>query len=190
MWIKRFQSICTTIGQKRKWLFRSFESQILACSTLDGWKTLKLHHLQQIMLVLFEIYIRKLIIRIDSWFWSFNEGMNGITNAHIFAWRAYAIQNMCVSVFPFIGPYSDWRLKLELDSYSNKYAWSIARGMLNWAMLKFQIGIQACFTTVTYWSRFSNLKYRWKECHTDIILSKRKKYCYFAPSLYYGSSSG
>ena len=31
----------------------------------------------------------------------------------------------------------------------------------------------SCFTTVTYWSRFSNLKYRWKEYNTDIILSKR-----------------
>ena len=40
-------------------------------------------------------------------------------------------------------------------------------------MLKFQIGIQACFTAVTYWSRFSSLKYRWKECYTDIILSKK-----------------
>ena len=35
------------------------------------------------MLVLFEIYLRKLIIRIESWFWSFNEDMNGITDAHI-----------------------------------------------------------------------------------------------------------
>ena len=40
-------------------------------------------------------------------------------------------------------------------------------------MLKFQIGIQACFTAVTYWSRFSSLRYRWKECHTEIILSKK-----------------
>ena len=40
-------------------------------------------------------------------------------------------------------------------------------------MLKFQIGIQACFTAVTYWSRFSSLKYKWKECHIDIILSKK-----------------
>ena len=51
-------------------------------------------------------------------------------------------------------------------------------------MLKFQIGIQiqACFTTVTYmyWSWFLNLKYRQKECHTGIILSKRENYCYFA----------
>ena len=46
------------------------------------------------------------------------------------------------------GPYSNWRLKLELDSDSSKKAWSNARGMLDWIMLKFQIGIQACFTTV------------------------------------------
>ena len=32
-----------------------------------------------------------------------------------------------------------------------------------------------CFTTFIYWSRFSSLKYRWKERHTDIILSKKKK---------------
>ena len=57
------------------------------CARLDGWKTLQLHQLQQIMLVLFEIYIQKLIIRIESWFWSFNAGMNGITDAHIFVWR-------------------------------------------------------------------------------------------------------
>ena len=50
---------------------------------------LKLHQLQQIMLVLFEIYIPKLIIRIESRFWSFDEGMNGITNAHIFASRLF-----------------------------------------------------------------------------------------------------
>ena len=42
-------------------------------------------------------------------------------------------------------------------------------------MLKFQIGIQACFTTVTDWRRFSSLKYRWKQCHADLILSKKKK---------------
>ena len=30
-------------------------------------KTLKWHHLQQIMLVLFEIYVQKLIIRTESW---------------------------------------------------------------------------------------------------------------------------
>ena len=59
------------------------------CARLDGWKKLILHQLQQIMLVSFEIYIRKLIIRIEGWFWSFNEGMNGITDAHIFVWRAY-----------------------------------------------------------------------------------------------------
>ena len=37
--------------------------------------------------VLFKIYTRKLIIRIESWFWSFDEGMNGITdvpyNVHV-----------------------------------------------------------------------------------------------------------
>ena len=41
-------------------------------------------------------------------------------------------------------------------------------------MLKFQIGIQACFTTVIYWSRFSSLKYRLKECHVDLILYKKR----------------
>ena len=44
--------------------------QILARD--DGWKTLKLHKLQQIMFVLFEIYIQNLIIRTESWFWSFH----------------------------------------------------------------------------------------------------------------------
>ena len=48
------------------------------CARLDGWKTLKLHQFHQIMLVLFEICTQKLIIRIESWFWSFNGGMNGI----------------------------------------------------------------------------------------------------------------
>ena len=33
-------------------------------------------------------------------------------------------------------------------------------------MLKFQIGIQACFTTVSRSGRFSNLNYRCTECHT------------------------
>ena len=49
-------------------------------------------------------------------------------------------------------------------------------------MLKFLIGIQACFTTFTYSSRFSSLNYRWKECHTGIILLKRYNYCSFAYS--------
>ena len=44
------------------------------------------------MLTLFELYIRKLIIRTEIWFLSFNEGMNGITEAHIFVWRAYNVR--------------------------------------------------------------------------------------------------
>ena len=36
-------------------------------------------------------------------------------------------------------------------------AWTNARGILDWVMLKFHIGFQACFTTFsTYWSRFSD----------------------------------
>ena len=63
------------------------------CARLDGRKMLKLHKLQQIMLVLFEIYMRKLIIRIES--------MNGITDVHIFVWRATR-HTMCTLVIPFI----------------------------------------------------------------------------------------
>ena len=77
---------------------------------------------------------------------------------------------------------SNWRLKLELDSDSSKQAWSNAREMLDWVILKFQIGIQACFTTFTYSSRFSSPNYRWKECHTGIILLKKDNYCSFAYS--------
>ena len=40
------------------------------------------------------------------------------------------------------------------------------------------------FTNVTYWSRFSSPIYWRKECHTDIILSKSEKYCYFASYLH------
>ena len=61
-----------------------------------------------------------------------------------------------------------------------------------WLFLDFSVYL---FTTVTNWSRFSSLKYRWKECHTDLILSKienrltdkdfmpkKKNYCSFASS--------
>ena len=54
-------------------------------------------------------------------------------------------------------------------------------------MLKFQIGIQACFTTITYWSRFLSLKYRWKEFFTDMILSEYENYCSFSSSLHCNS---
>ena len=69
---------------------------------LDDWKTLKLHQLQQIMLVLFAIYIRKLIIWMESCFWSFNEGMNGITDAWSF--NKGPPYNVCVgySIYTFI----------------------------------------------------------------------------------------
>ena len=50
-------------------------------------------------------------------------------------------------------------------------------------MLKFQIDIQACFTTFTCSNRFSSLSYRWKECHTGTVLLKRDNYCSFAFSL-------
>ena len=89
------------------------------CARLDGWKTLKLHQLQQIMLVLFEIYIQKLIIRIESRFWSFNEGMNAITDAHIF---------VCASVIPFIPSLNDQNLLSVLN-------WTLQR--INNCYLKF-----------------------------------------------------
>ena len=54
------------------------------------------------MLVLFEIYMRKLIVRIETWFWSFNEGMNGITDAHIFVWRPYKNVRVGYSIHTFI----------------------------------------------------------------------------------------
>ena len=80
MYIKRFQSISTTIANG-SFVLVNFKSL-----RATGWKTLKLHQLQQIISFIwkFEIYIRKLIKRIESWFWSFTEGMNGITDAHIF----------------------------------------------------------------------------------------------------------
>ena len=31
-------------------------------------------------------FIWKLIMKIESWFWSFNEGFSGKTDAHIFVW--------------------------------------------------------------------------------------------------------
>ena len=43
-------------------------------------------------------------LRIKSWFWSFNEGMNGITDAHIFVCRH---TKMCASVIPFIPSLND-----------------------------------------------------------------------------------
>ena len=52
------------------------------CARLDGRKTLKLHKLQQIILLLFDIYIRKLTIKIE--FVRIMKGMNGITDAYIF----------------------------------------------------------------------------------------------------------
>ena len=39
--------------------------------------------LQQTNFVLFEIYVWNLIIRIESWFFTFPWGMNGMTNVHI-----------------------------------------------------------------------------------------------------------
>ena len=43
------------------------------------------------MLVLFEIYIRKLIIRVKVDFGCFINAMNGINDDHIFVWRAYKV---------------------------------------------------------------------------------------------------
>ena len=40
-------------------------------------------------------------LRIESWIWSFNEGMNGITDAHIVTGVARQTK-MCASVIPFI----------------------------------------------------------------------------------------
>ena len=42
-------------------------------------------------------------LRIESWFWSFNKGMNGITNVHIVARHT----KMCESVIPFIPSLND-----------------------------------------------------------------------------------
>ena len=64
------------------------------CARMDGGKALNLHTLQQIMLVLFEIYIRKWITKIESWFWSFHEDMNGITDADIFVRIGYSIHTL------------------------------------------------------------------------------------------------
>ena len=73
--IKRFQCLLAQLSVRRalgRFVLLNFSPN--PCARLNGWKTLKLHKLQQIMLVLFEIYIRKLIIRIESWFWSYHEG--------------------------------------------------------------------------------------------------------------------
>ena len=69
---------------------------------LDVWKTLKLHQLQQIMLVLFEIYIRKLVLRIESWFWYRRYEWNN-RRAHF----CNARNTMCGSVIPFIPSSND-----------------------------------------------------------------------------------
>ena len=79
------EPIAMTISQSLMQQFRSFELylQILAC--LTGWgDTQNMGKLQQINFVLFEIYVWKLIIRIEGWFLMFPWGMNGITNMHIF----------------------------------------------------------------------------------------------------------
>ena len=87
--IKRFQCLLiqwSVSSARCSFVLLNFDPNPWA--QLDVWKkkkkTLKLHQLQQIILVWFEIYIRKLIIIIEYWFWSFDEGMNGITDAHIF----------------------------------------------------------------------------------------------------------
>ena len=44
-------------------------------------------------------------LRIESYFWSFDQGMNGITDVHIFVWRYNHIARhtkLCASVIPFI----------------------------------------------------------------------------------------
>ena len=80
------------------------------CAQQDGWKTLKLHQLQQIMLVLFEIYIWKLFIRIERWFWicpPYNVCI-GYSN-HTFIKRPKIARHtkMCPSVIPFIPSLND-----------------------------------------------------------------------------------
>ena len=84
------------------------------CARLDGWKTLKLHQLQQIMLVLFEIYLRKLIIRTESWFWSFDEGMNGITDTHIFCIADYTFNSLSVQYLQSCTPRL-WKWYMYVD---------------------------------------------------------------------------
>ena len=55
------------------------------------------------MLVLFEIYIEKIIKRIESWFWLFNEGMNRIIDMHIFVWQVpYNTVHVGYSIHTFI----------------------------------------------------------------------------------------
>ena len=98
--IKRFQCLLAQRSvSSARGSFVLFNFAPNPCVWLDGWKMLKLHRLQQILLVLFEIYIRKLIIRIESWFWLLNEGMNGTADMHI-VWLAIihrqAIHCQCI----------------------------------------------------------------------------------------------
>ena len=99
--IKRFQCLIASVSSARcSFVLLNFAPN--TCARLDGWKTLKLPQLQQIIFVLFEIYIRKLIMRIESWLWSFHEGMNGITRTF------YAHHTkMCASVISFIPSRND-----------------------------------------------------------------------------------
>ena len=64
-----YWSIATTIGQSLTQQFCSFELYLQILAHLTGWwKTQNIGKLQQINFVLFEIYVWKLIIRIQNWF--------------------------------------------------------------------------------------------------------------------------
>ena len=97
------------------------------------------------MLVLFQIYIWKLIIRTENWFWSFYEGMNGIPNAHIFT---VARHTMCMLVIPFI------------PSWNNKNQLSIPKWIVSKILSNMLKNGGKCSNKCTFHIKFS-IKKKW-----------------------------
>ena len=73
-----------------------------------------------------------------SWFWLFNEVMNGITNAHIFVWRAIPAchTKMCASVIPRTRPpYKNVRVGYSIHYFIKRPKSTFCSGRmprLNW----------------------------------------------------------